>query len=78
MAAQNFPKFPKILKVFQSATGILWIVVSCQKKFSLMFVWFFYLLMIFIFGFASFLLRLVSFLLYHSCFVSVAGFELNF
>jgi hypothetical protein len=28
VAAQNFPKFPKILKAFQSATGILWIVVS--------------------------------------------------
>ena len=32
MAAQNFHKFPKILKVFQSATGISWIVVLCKKK----------------------------------------------
>ena len=49
MAAQNFPKFPKILKVFQFATGILWIVV--KKIASLMFVSFFYLLMIFLVSF---------------------------
>ena len=45
--------FPYILKVFQSATGILWIVVSCKKIVSLMFVSFFYLLMILWFRFVS-------------------------
>ena len=70
MAAQNFHKFPKILKVFQSATGISWIVVLCKKKIvSLMFVSFFYLLIIFI-SFVSFLLCLVSFLFVSACFVS--------
>ena len=63
--AQNFPKFPKILKAFQSATGILWIVVSCKKKIiSLMFVSF---LFFFIYWwFFLFLLYLVSFLVLQS------------
>jgi hypothetical protein len=70
VAAQNFPKFPKILKVFQFATGILWIVV--KKIASLMFVSFFYLLMIFLVSFhfycvslrfISIVSRFVSFLL---------------
>ena len=72
MAAQNFPKFPKILKVFQSATANLWIVVSCTKKnhfVNLCFFFFLNLLVIFFvsFRFVSFLLYLVSFLL---CLVS--------
>jgi hypothetical protein len=89
VAAQNFPKFPKILKVFQFATGILWIVV--KKIASLMFVSFFYLLMIFLVSFhfycvslcfisivsrfASFLLCLASFRFVSalSCFISVVS-----
>ena len=69
VAAQNFPKFGEILTVFQSATAILWIVVSCKKKiFSLMFIWFFKIYWWFFwFGLVSFLLYLVSFLL---CLVS--------
>ena len=64
VAAQNFHKFPKILKVFQSATCILWIVVSCKEnRFVNVSLFFFYLLMIVFF--VSFLLcarfRFVSF-----------------
>ena len=89
MAAQNFPKFPKILKVFQFATDILWIVV--KKIASLMFVSFFYLLMIFLVSFhfycvslrfISIVSRFTSFLLCLalfrfvsalSCFISVVS-----
>jgi hypothetical protein len=67
VAAQNFPKFSKILKVFQSATAICGLLSHVKKIASLMFVSFFLKFINDVFGFVSFLLYLVSFLL---CLVS--------
>ena len=61
MDAQNFPKFPKMLKVFQSATSILLTVVSCKKN-CFINVCSVFLFIDDFFGFVSFLLCLVSFL----------------
>jgi hypothetical protein len=65
----------EILKVFQFATGILWIGVSCKKEsFRSCLFRIFYLLIIFWFRFVSVVFRLFRFVCALSCFVSMSIF----
>ena len=74
--------FPWILEVFQSATGILWIVVSCTKNrfvnvcFVFLFIWFFLFRFVSVVScFASFRF---SFILFRFCCVSFVSFRFCF
>jgi hypothetical protein len=64
----------RVIKIFQFATGILWIGVSCKKEsFRSCLFRIFYLLIIFWFRFVSVVFRLFRFVCALSCFVSVVS-----